>query len=298
MSTKELRVSTMMGLTIPKFARSKQTSQLIDDRIADSVMFSPIIPSIPSPAIPHAPTTPLLIPNIGIAKSNNAPTPSTILAPDEDPWLPQRTEGSSEVKIAAITPIGTIAMVPTTDKRPPTPRRLPFTPGRHLTLKVVNDPDPNDPILTATIYLDCTKDQDYDHVAARMRSITENTLTLQRQYKNNLKPLINVVGKVSSEVFEEALLIYENNQVYYQDRIDNNDLDIKTIQDRLTELEYWFLCIIEPRSNDNITDWIERERTKLIKGISAYCDPELYPYITPAPAHIRDLITQNQQGLF
>ncbi|CAH6421725.1 Hypothetical protein HVR_LOCUS1365 [uncultured virus] len=300
------------------------------------------------------PKTPLVIPKIGMSKGKGCTTPSnckseTTLGPNENPWLPSRNEGSSDVKIAAITPIGTIAMVPTIHKRPPftpryqpltprnqpltprnqpltprnqpltprnqpltpgnqplTPGNQPLTPGKYLTLKMVNEQGTTpitiqtDPILTATIYLDFTKprDQDYGYVANKMKAIRENTLTLQQQYKNDLKPLINASGRVSVKIFEEALQIYENNQVYYQDRIDDRDLDLPTVRARLTELEQWFLCIIEPKPIDDIPSWIDRERNKLIKGISSYCDPELYPYIVPASAHVLKFITLNHVGLF
>lgn len=81
--------------------------------------------------------------------------------PGENLWLVSKNGNQSEIKITAITPIGTIAIVPTTDKRPPpTPRRLlPPTPTRHLTLRVINENTGDvkiDPLLTATIYFDCT----------------------------------------------------------------------------------------------------------------------------------------------
>lgn len=275
-------------------------------------------------------TTPLCIPNIGIPKSpygtkdktelNAVRTPkmvppiftdngfklpgtSTILAPDENPWLPPKVEGASDIKIAAITPIGTIAMVPTCDKRPPmTPRKLPPTPTRHLTLRVVDENTGEakiDPILTAAIYLDCTKaeDRDYNHVAQRMRTITENTITLQKQYSNIFRPLLNITGRVSQGKFDEALAIYENNQVFYQDRLDDKTLDLQAIREGLTHLEHWFACIIEPKTYDDIESWKERELSKLTKGITAYCDPELYIYIQPLPPNLRSQIKQYQTGL-
>lgn len=267
----------------------------------------------PSPDT-NIPKTPLIIPKIGIKFPLNEESEETSLKPGENPWILQRSEKPSDVKIAAITPIGTIAMVPTIDKRPPvTPRHIVHlglnnlqggqvgmaTPGRHLTLRVIDETTgvvKIDPILTASIYLDCTKpeDQAYDHVANKMRNITQNMITLQKQYTNVLKPLLNVSGRVSHSIFEEALSIYENNQVYYQDRIDDHSLDIPTIRARLTELEQWFMCIIEPRATDDLNSWREREQSKLIKGVSTYCDPELYPYISPLPAHIRSMIQQYQ----
>jgi hypothetical protein len=250
---------------------------------------------------PDAPRTPLVIPKIGIGKGEVKR--DDVLQADENPWLPPKTEGSTDVKIAAITPIGTISMVPTIDKRPPpTPRRLPQTPGRHLTLNVINERTGEtriDPLFTTAIYLDCTKreDQDYHHVTNKMRAITANTLTLQKRYITELKPIPNIVGRVSHTVFEEALTVYENNQVYYQDRIDDHKLDMETIRSRLTELEHWFVCIIEPRPRDDIDSWRERELSKLTRGTSSYCDPELYKYIRPLGPHQQLFIKQQQTGL-
>jgi hypothetical protein len=263
--------------------------------------------------------TPLITPRFGLIKqaayTPKTPKPTDDIVTlkqdgdiDDDPWIPTRTDGASDIRIAAITPIGTIAMVPTIDKRPPTPRRFvdlrsprippaPQTPGKHLTLKVIDpttkSPVP-DPILTATIYLDLTKpkDRDYNYVPNRMRAISENTLNLQRLYKNDLKPVPQISGRVSKAQFEDALSIYENNQVYYQDRIDDHTLDMATIRSRLTELDHWFMCIIEPRPSDDIDGWKNREKSKLIKGVSPYCDPELHTYIGPLPATLRTMIYQ------
>lgn len=258
------------------------------------------------------PSSPLYIPKIGMVKTPSVTsptyrvvptTPSQLLAPGENPWLPPKVDGSSDIKIAAITPIGTIAMVPTCDKRAPvTPRRLPPTPNRHLTLRVVDENTGEtkiDPLLTTTIYLDCTRpeDQDYNHVAQHMRDITVTTTTLQKQYSNTLRLLTNVTGRVSQRIFDDALSIYENNQVYYQDLIDDKTVDIQVIRDGLTTLEHWFASIIEPKATDDLAAWRERESLKLTKGITAYCDPELYQYIQPLPDNIRLQIRQYHIGL-
>lgn len=326
------------SLTLPKFARAKSTSQSPHNLVTNKSDIVPIVSSVtPTPltirtpaagivngiipttthttnVIPNtAPKTPLYIPRIGIPKEDkNIET----LQPDENPWLPPKVEGYNDVKIAALTPIGTIALVPTCDKRPVTPRKLPPTPGRlpstpgrlpptpvrNLTLRVIDENTGTtriDPIMTATIYLDCTKSEDrsYNHVAERMRKITENTTTLQKQYSTTFRPLANITGKVSHSLFEEALLIYENNQVYYQDRIDDKTLSQSDIQSGLTSLEHWFASIIEPKNYDDATSWKERELFKLRHGITSYCDPELYKYIQPLPSNLLSLIKQYQIDL-
>jgi hypothetical protein len=262
-------------------------------------------------SVPKVPCSPLFIPKIGISKGTPT-TPSQILKPGENPWVYIKSETNnsitgllnpSDIKITAITPIGTIAMVPTCDIRPPlTPRKLPPTPTRHIKLNIMDENTGSvriDPLLTTTIYLDCTKpsDQDYNHVSQRMRDITANTLTLQKQYSTTLRPLINVIGKVSHETFEDALSVYENNQVYYQDRIDDKVVDIETVKICLTQLEHWFACIIEPEPVDDIEAWKERELSKVFKGLSPYCDPELHKYIQPLPSNLRTQIRQSHVGL-
>jgi hypothetical protein len=326
--------NVLPGLTLPKFAQSKdyqlqnyvETNQIYNlqsperqnllksknplKRISPTLPYSPIIPSIgivnniiPVTERIHCgfPRTPLVIPNIGILKGIPM-TPEKSLNTDENPWLPPKTDGISDVKITAITPIGTIAMVPTCDKRPPsTPRKLPPTPG-HLTLNIIGESSyysQTDPLLSATIFLDCTKpeDRDYNYVSERMRKITANTINLQKQYSTELKLLTNAIGRVSNMIFEESLSIYENNQVYYQDRLDDQKIDIDSINLGLTTLEHWFMCIIEPRPRDDIDAWRIRELSKLQIGFSFYCDPELHKHIQTLPSHISNLIKQYQAGI-
>lgn len=317
------------GLTLPKFARQKTNRQIQNEIPHPVIPVNIVAPDINvsqlitprltgrSPAVGIVntmteyigPRTPLLIPKIGQPTTPKTlikicpDTPSVLLQPDENPWLRPCPDGASDVKIISITPIGTIPLVPTSDRRlPSTPRKIPHTPGRHLTLRVLDENTGEariDPIFTASIYLDCTKpeDQDYNHVAERMRTITANTVMLQKQYSTELRPLINVSGRTSYSLFEEALLIYENNQVYYQDRIDDHTLDILEIRSGLTTLEHWFMSIIEPKSQDDEDAWRIRESNKLTNGFSAYCDPELHQYIQPMSQHGRNYIRQQQAGL-
>lgn len=248
----------------------------------------------------ECPRTPLINPKIGSVKGKMGRKREN----EENPWIVINMEKKCEIKITAITPIGTIAMVPTTDIRPKTPRRiLPATPNRNLKLKVIDDETGDnkiDPLLKATIYLDLSKpeDKDYNHVANKMRSITNSTISLQKQYSNELRELPKVYGKVTHKIFENALSVYENNQVFYQDKIDDKSLDMSFIKEKLTELEYWFMCIIEPaprvKNEEEIKEWKEREKFKISKGITSYCDPELYKYITPAGEEIKAFILMFQ----
>ena len=130
-----------------------------------------------------------------------------------------------------------------------------------------------------------------------MRNITANTLLLQKQYSTQFKPLLNVSGKTTHAIFEDALSVYENNQVYYQDRIDDKTISMVDICAGLSALEHWFMSIIEPKSLDDVDAWKVRESSKLINGFSSYCDPELHQYIQPMSSHTRDYIKQQQKRL-
>lgn len=197
---------------------------------------------------------------------------------EKDPWIIKRNFSHSEVKIAGITPLGTIAHVPTAIRKSvPTPRRVPIPPPRNI-----SDSDSEEG-LVLSFYLNKTcKDDNY--VAEKMRSISENSINLQKQYSNYLLDLPNIFGNVSHKVFENALLVYENNQVYYQDQLEDKTLDETIISEKLTELERWFMNINEPTpiDKDDVEMWQERNTFKQIKGISAYCDPLLHKYINSA----------------
>jgi hypothetical protein len=124
-----------------------------------------------------------------------------------------------------------------------------------------------------------------------MRSIAQATTQARASLQNELQPILDVKGKVTPKVFEQALQIYENNQVYYQDRIEAGDLEIGQISQHLTELEFWFIQIIEPKPRrDEIPSWRAREQNKLKLGVSGYCDPDLYQYIHPLSPAVRGFI--------
>lgn len=272
--------------------------------------------------------TPLLIPNLiskktGIKYYNpvsplvrNADKQINIseFLKDEgpDPWIYESNKKGNEIKITAITPLGTVSSVPTCKKN--ISRNQLMTPSRKMLQHIekrdtnlytlenaINDTEEFNSLLRATIYLDCDRDgKNYNYVSERMKSISETTLNLQKRYNNELRELVQISGKVDEKTFEKVLEIYENNQVFYQDKMDNNEIDHSTLCEKLTELEHWFICVIEPKPKDKIgiTDWIEREKYKLLTGYSKYCDTELYEYIRPAPENIKNFIMHNHKGNF
>lgn len=82
--------------------------------------------------------------------------------------------------------------------------------------------------------------------------------------------------------FDEAIIIYENNQVYYLDKIKkekDEDVVLRIIKD-IEHLEHWFCRIAEPKpkNKDDIDDWKLRNQFKKEQGYSKYFNIELLPY--------------------
>ena len=248
-----------------------------------------------SPSRPLIPTNSFLVPmspNISVSRSNRITiSNSSDIVINDNPWMPPKSETDPLlIKVAAMTPIGTIAMVPTADKRPPqTPRRRPPTLGHNLILKVVEE---EDPLMNATIYLDVghNDERGYTYVSDHMRSIAATTSDLQKRYATQYRLLPKIQGRVTAVQFEDLLNIYENNQVFYQDRLDDKQISLPDIEQGLTQLEHWFMRIIEPVPTNDVESWKQREQNKTLKGYSAYCDPELYKHIVPASNILRNEI--------
>lgn len=92
--------------------------------------------------------------------------------------------------------------------------------------------------------------------------IAENIKCINSSKKSAPMPLVNAGIKPGMVLFLQCLDIYENNQSYYSDDINE-----------LIKLEQWFSSIPEPYSNEN--EWIERENNRKKYGISDYCDEEI-----------------------
>jgi hypothetical protein len=223
---------------------------------------------------------------------NESSTPSTMKKDNSlTPVLPKIATPSKrkivEPKIATPARVKNFTMisndlqkVPTTSIIPPkTPRTL--QKEKPIVIEV-------DPMMNASIYLNTGNDT--KNVSSHMKSLSKNIKGLQQQYKNVLKPVPSEHGLVTKQKFEEFLSIYENNQVYYQEEIDDKTMDMEFIKRKLTELEHWFIAVIEPRPHDDVEAWRHRENSKLIKGYSPYCDPELYTYIKQAPLDLLSLV--------
>jgi hypothetical protein len=215
----------------------------------------------------------------------------------KDPWVYNPTMNERFTKIIGIDDYGNTCKIPTIDYQLPQSIR---------NISEENDGS-DDYILIGDIFLDQknSKGRDYNFVAQNMRNIALQTNNLRSLYANKFKPFDkNIKGKVTLEEYEELLEIYENNQVYYQDCIQNSTLTYDQLCIYLTELEYWFICIVEPYNYndydpDEHSEWKSREQFKINKGYSGYCDPDLYFYIQqPLTQEIIKYINFSHKNLF
>lgn len=97
----------------------------------------------------------------------------------------------------------------------------------------------------------------------------------------------DLTGWVNSKrpwsIFERQLERYENNQSYYLEKYKTDEIPKKEIVNKLTKLETWFVCIVEPpprvasgqKYMNNLSDWVRRESVKYKLGRSYYCDDEV-----------------------
>lgn len=94
-------------------------------------------------------------------------------------------------------------------------------------------------------------------------------------------------------IFEEAIDIYENNQAFWYQRED---------YDELLKLEEWFICIIEtmPCDEEEIKEWRLREEYKLSNWCSYYCCDELKDKIKVNDIRIRKKVREKLKsfGIF
>jgi len=216
----------------------------------------------------------MVLPRIALSKS-----PKLIKLNINDPWIYKSGCESCNIKKTSLTPIGTVKKIPTSDNRPPvTPR---------ICNKINTFEEKFNPVLNASIYLDFS-DREYDYVSKKMKNINSITASYHNKFVTKLLDIPAIKGNLTIEDFEELLNIYENNQVYYQECMDNKILDIETIKNKLTELEHWFIFIQEPYSDEE--GYEDRRKIKKNTGYSPYCDPELYQYITPLSSEKRKLL--------
>lgn len=118
---------------------------------------------------------------------------------------------------------------------------------------------------------------------------TENKSTFIK-FKEKTAPLAMPIKQVIQKEllpikkckFDEALLIYENNQSYYLDKImceRDEDVVLQLIKE-IDVLEKWFCGINEPKpkNNNDVKDWRLRNQFKKDYGYSKYFDIDLLYY--------------------
>jgi hypothetical protein len=250
---------------------------------------------------PKTPRSPFMVKSPYMIETPYSPytieTPYSPYSKEKDPWVYNPTMNERFTKVIGIDDYGNTCKLPTVDYQLPQSVR-----------NITEENDGSDDyILIGDIFLDQknSKGRDYNFVAQNMRNITLQTNNLRSLYANKFRSFDkNIKGKVTLELYEESLEIYENNQVYYQDCIQNETLTYDQLCIYLTELEYWFICIVEPYDYDNYdpdehSEWKSREQFKINKGYSGYCDPELYFYIKqPLTQEIIRYINYSHKNLF
>lgn len=109
----------------------------------------------------------------------------------------------------------------------------------------------------------------------------QNTqLACKRNTSLTLYSLPNIAGFVNIDTFYQMLSIYENNQQYYL--VHWNDYDYDVFRQHISQLEQWFIHIIEPIPIERhmYSYWFERENSKYL-GSSFYCHELLYSDLLP-----------------
>lgn len=101
----------------------------------------------------------------------------------------------------------------------------------------------------------------------------------------------DVLGVVSRDEFDNLLNIYENNQSYYRYLLEENLMHLDDIKKYITQLEHWFMCILEPFDDDEVK---EREAHKIENRISYYCDPFFSEFVSEPSEQIFKFIKKRK----
>jgi hypothetical protein len=248
-------------------------------------------------------------------RQNNTPSRNSLKTKEEnnkkdlEPWLNLNKTGPKIVpQIIGLLPNGEYRKVPT-EKR--AIRRKDEKKEFLHKLKPAQsdglDSDKKD-ILNMSIFLDLTADNGgtSNDVKNKMINITQEIKSVQKNLKNKFKNCPEVEGIVTQEVFDQCRDIYENNQVYYQQKFEDNKITKEVFSEKVSILEEWFICIIEPKPLNPLTplrgssevyeqeveDWLEREHDKLKNLYSSYCDPDIHEYLIKPSKEFHDYILQ------
>jgi hypothetical protein len=120
------------------------------------------------------------------------------------------------------------------------------------------------------------RDEERKQVATHMRSLAEITSHFGKRHRTKYLGLPDAPLIATVEQFNEYLLIYENNQVYYQEQLEEPQADQVILGAGLVALERWFAAIQEP---EDIEGALEHRQFLAKRGVTAHCDPELYPFL-------------------
>ena len=284
-----------------------RTPLLSNKMVVPTSPYSKGSPSMRSPIILKTPSKILRSPYQKCLQSPKTPrSPYEIKSPyvlqspysnKKDPWIYKPTNAEKYTKIIGVDEYGNLTKLPTVDYDLSQPDRC----------KIEETDGSDDYIVIGDIFLDQknSKGKGYNYVSENMKNISLRTNELRSLYANKFKQYNkNTKGKVNFQQYEDLLEIYENNQVYYQDCIQNGSMTYDQLCVSITELEHWFICIVEPYNyedfdEDEYDEWKNRELFKLKKGYSGYCDPELYFYIQqPLPQNIINYIHFSHKDIF
>lgn len=132
----------------------------------------------------------------------------------------------------------------------------------------------------------CTFKDPSDIIISRENIITvapENNPRLKRPDK---KISGWIKSKQAQKVFYTQLDKYQNNQYCYLQRLESGKISSIQVKKNLTELEMWFIQIIEPfpekkdiKYQEYLKKWFEREQIKYKFSRSYYCEEEVLPYL-------------------
>ena len=98
-----------------------------------------------------------------------------------------------------------------------------------------------------------------------------------------------LVGRNARSQYTRMLERYENNQCYWLNKWKHKKLDKAGLTKKITDLEKWFACIVEPppkcpakvttRYICDLEEWKERESTKYTASRSYYCYENIVPLL-------------------
>lgn len=98
-----------------------------------------------------------------------------------------------------------------------------------------------------------------------------------------------IKSKKAQETFDLQLEKYQHNQYFYLQRLEKGKVSEKQTRRDLTDLEMWFVQIIEPppkktrKKTSNygkyLEGWLKRERVKYQFSHSYYCDEEALKHL-------------------